>query len=113
MVKSNNFIGQPIFNQLLNFIDKGKVRRIAKAHKAERYVKKFNTYHHLVVMLYVCFEGYTSIRETIIGLLANAHKLSHLGLSYIVGRSTLSDANFKRSSQVFADIYQSVYRKHS
>ncbi|MFV0505701.1 MAG: DUF4372 domain-containing protein, partial [Bacteroidales bacterium] len=96
---------------MLRFIDKGEVRRIAKAHKAEHYVKKFNTYHHLVVMLFVCFKGYASIRETIIGLLANAHKLSHLGLSYIVRRSTLSDANLKRSSQVFSDIYQSVYRK--
>ena len=113
MSKSTNFSGQPIFNQLLNFLDKGEIRRIAKQHSAERYVKKFTTYHHLVVMLFVSIEGYHSIRETILGLLANAHKLSHLGLSYLVRRSTFSEANGRRSSKVFGDIYMSTYRKHA
>jgi hypothetical protein len=113
MGKSTNFNGQPIFNQLLKFIDKSEVKRIAKKHEAERYVKKFNTYNHVVVMLFVAFEGYHSIREAIVGLLANAHKLSHLGLSYLVRRSTFSEANQRRSSNVFGDIYMSVYRKHA
>lgn len=113
MSKSTNFSGQPIFNQLLKFIDKSEVRKIAKHHSAERYVKKFTTYNHLVVMLFVAFEGYHSIREVIVGLLANAHKLSHLGLSYLVKRSTFSEANQRRSSEVFGDIYKSVYRNHA
>ena len=53
-----NFSGQPIFNQLLNFIDNNKIKQIAKKHEAERYVKKFTAYHHLVVMLYASIEGY-------------------------------------------------------
>jgi hypothetical protein len=64
-------------------------------------------------MLFVAFEGYHSIREVILGLLANAHKLSHLGLNYLVKRSTFSEANQRRSSKVFEDIYMSVYRKHA
>lgn len=113
MGKSTNFSGQPLFNQLIKFIDKSDVKRIAKSHKAERYVKKFSTYNHVVVMLFVAFEGYHSIREVIIGLMSNAHKLSHLGLSYLVRRSTFSEANQRRSSQVFADLYMGVYRNHT
>lgn len=113
MGKSNNFNGQPIFNQLIKFIDKSEIRKIAKKHGSERYVKKFTTYNHLIVMLFVSLEGYNSIREIILGLLSNAHKLSHLGLSYLVKRSTFSDANKRRSSKVFGDIYLSVYRKHA
>ncbi len=64
-------------------------------------------------MLFVAFEGYHSIREVILGLLANAHKLSHLGLSYLVKRSTFSEANLRRNSKVFGDIYMSVYRNHA
>lgn len=112
MGKSNNFIGQPIFNQLIKFIDKSEVRKIARKHSSEYYIKKFSTYNHLVVMLFVSLEGYSSLREVILGLLANAHKLSHLGLSYLVRRSTFSDANKRRDSKVFGDIYMSVYRKH-
>jgi hypothetical protein len=113
MGKSNNFSGQPIFNQLIKFIDKREIREIARKHNAERYVKKFTTYNHLIVMLFVAFEGYHSIREAILGLLANAHKLSHLGLSYLVRRSTFAEANKRRVSKVFGDIYMSVYRKHA
>lgn len=112
MGKSTNFNGQPIFNQLIKFIDKSEIRKIAKEHGSERYVKKFTTYNHVIVMLFVAFEGYHSIREVILGLLANAHKLSHLGLSYLVRRSTFSEANQRRSSKVFGDIYLSVYHKH-
>lgn len=112
MGKIKNFSGQPIFNQLIKFIDKIEIRKIAKQHRAERYVKKFSTYNHVIVMLFVAFEGYHSIREVILGLLANSHKLSHLGLSYLVRRSTFSEANQRRSSKVFGDIYMSVYREH-
>jgi len=113
MGKNTIFSGQPIFNQLLKFIDKSEINKIAKKHASERYVKKFTTYNHLVVMLFVVFEGYHSIREVILGLLANAHKLSHLGLSYLVRRSTFAEANKRRSSKVFEDIYMTVYQKHS
>ena len=113
MSKNTNFSGQPIFNQLIKFIDKNEIRRIAKKHDSERYVKKFTTYNHVIVMLFVAFEGYHSIREVIVGLLANAHKLSHLGLSYLVRRSTFSEANQRRSSKVFGDIYMSVYTRHA
>ena len=112
MGKNINFSGQPVFNQLIKFIDKSEVRKIAKKHGVERYVKKFSTFNHVVVMLFVAFEGYHSIREVILGLLANAHKLSHLGLSYLVRRSTFSEANQRRSSKVFGDIYMSVYKSH-
>jgi hypothetical protein len=113
MGKSKNFSGQPIFNQFIKFIDKSKIKKIAKQHDAERYVKKFSTYNHVIVMLFVAFEGYHSIREVILGLLANAHKLSHLGISYLVRRSTFAEANQRRVSQVFGDIYMDIYRSHA
>ncbi|MCC5922129.1 MAG: IS4 family transposase [Cyclobacteriaceae bacterium] len=113
MSKSTNFSGQPIFSQLLNFIDKSEVKKIGKQSGGERYIKKFSTYNHLIVLLFIAFEGYSSIRETILGLLANAHKLSHLGINYLVKRSTLSEANQRRASSIFGQIYMSVYRQHA
>jgi hypothetical protein len=57
MDKSMIFSGQPIFNQLLNFIVKNEIKQKAKKHEAERYIKKFTTYHHLTVILYASIEG--------------------------------------------------------
>ncbi|HQE51075.1 MAG TPA: IS4 family transposase [Prolixibacteraceae bacterium] len=113
MSKSTNFIGQPVFNQIIKFFDKSEIKKIAREHGVERYVEKFITYHHLIVMLQVTLEGFQSIREVILGLLSNVHKLSHLGLSYLVRRSTFSDANKRRSSKVFVDIYMGIYRRYS
>ena len=36
MSKSTNFTGQPILNQLLKFLDKGKIRKIAMENQADR-----------------------------------------------------------------------------
>ncbi|GHU60112.1 IS4 family transposase [Bacteroidia bacterium] len=113
MGKSTNFIGQPLLNQLLYYMQGVNIRKTAKQHEAERYVKRFDTRKHVIVMLFGVIEGYHSIRELVVGMLSNAHKLSHLGMDYMVRRSTLSDANERRKSAVFGDIYMAVYRLHS
>jgi hypothetical protein len=112
MGKNTNFTGQPILNQLLFYIQGVNISRIAKKYDAERYVKKFDTRQHSAVMLFGVIEGYHSIRELVIGMLSNAHKLAHLGIRDMVRRSTLSDANGRRKSAVFGDIYMSVYARH-
>ena len=112
MSKDTNFIGQPIFGQLLSFLDKGFIKRASKELEADRYVKKFTSYKHLVVMLFATFEGYHSIRDTVLGLLSHANKLQHLGLDYIVRRSTLSDANVRRPNELFAKVYYDTYNRY-
>jgi hypothetical protein len=64
-------------------------------------------------MLFVAFEGYHSIRDAILGLLSNAHKLEHLGLDYVVKRSTLSEANARRPNELFAKAYHDTYKQHT
>ena len=113
MGKDKNFSGQPIFTQLLNVLDKSNIKKFSKELDADRYVKKFTSYKHIVVMLFVAFEGYHSIRDTVLGLLSNAHKLQHLGLDYVVKRSTLSEANARRSTELFAKVYHATYKQHA
>ena len=113
MSKTTNFTGQPIFGQLLKFMSRARINSISAKHDADRYVKKLTTYKHVVIMLFSVLEGCSSLREVIVGLLANANKLGHLGLDYMPKRSTLSDANKRRLSLVFGDIYMDVYRKHA
>ncbi len=113
MSKATIFTGQPIFGQLLKFMSRARINSISAKHDADRYVKKLTTYKHVVIMLFSVLEGCSSLREVIVGLLANANKLGHLGLDYMPKRSTLSDANKRRLSLVFGDIYMDVYRKHA
>jgi hypothetical protein len=63
-------------------------------------------------MLYACFHNCTSIREVITGLEASYNKLGHLGLHSCPRRSTLADANSRRSVRFFEDLYEELYKTH-
>ena len=113
MNKNTNLTGQPIFAQILSMVKRGQIQTIARKQGTDRYYKKFTTYKHLVTMLYLAFEGCTSIREVTTGLLACSTKLFHIGMDYSPRRSTLSDANRNRDSSVFQAIYMKLYQNYS
>jgi hypothetical protein len=113
MNKGTYFTGQPIFSQIINLIPRSKIIRLSKEYQTDRYYKKFKTYDHLISMLYTIFNGCTSIREVVTGLMACERKLLHLGVSYSVRKSTLSDANCKRNEKVFEAIYKLLYNKYA
>ncbi len=112
MDKITNYLGQPIFTQILSFIDKALVERVTKLHRANRHSKKLMFKDHLVTILYAVFTGCTSIREVQSGLELCLGKLNHFDLKEVPPRSTLSDGNKKRPSAVFGAIYQGLYQKY-
>ena len=112
MNKSKNFSGQPIISQVLKFIPSSLIARTAKKEMSDRYYKRFKTYDHLVTMIFASLSGSSSLREVSSIMLACEGKINHLGLSNYPKRSTLSDANKKRSSTVFAAIYHSIYNRY-
>lgn len=113
MSKDKHFIGQPIFGQLLQYVDKGAIRRLAKSLQADRYVKKLDGLTHFITIFYAVAGGFDSLREVVISLLSNATKLSHLGISYSAKRSTFADANKRRTSSFFGSIYTMLYKQYA
>lgn len=111
MSKHTHFFGQPIFSQLLSLIDRRHVGQLAKSYQADRYYKTFSTWKHLISMLYCSFSGATAIRELTTGLLACQNKLAHLGIQNAPKRSTLSDGNKNRPSELFRDIYLHLFKR--
>lgn len=106
------FLGQPIFAQLLKLIPADLIRSCISKHQSDHYYKTFKSYDHLVSMLYNSLFKCTSLREVCTGLQACSNKLRHLGLKNTPRRSTLSDANRKRTEQFFADVYEGIYRHY-
>jgi hypothetical protein len=113
MNKGSFFTGQPIFNQVLSFIPRTQVKSIARSCDSDRYCKSFRTYEHLVTMLYAILNRCDSLREVTTGLLAWENRITHLGLHGHPRRSTLSDANKRRSEKVFEKIYFELLRRYS
>lgn len=109
MSKSTFFAGQPIFTQLLSLLDKSALNKIIRETDSDRYYKKFDTYHHLITMLYSSLQHCTSLREVITGIMACEGRLQSSGIRHFPTRSTLSDANKHRNYVVFEKIYLHLY----
>ena len=112
MGKSTHFIGQPLYSQVLKLLDKSRILRLSQESGGERYVKRFSIWIHLTVMLYAVIKRFDSLREITTSLLADTHKMAHLGISFKIGRSTLADANKRRPEAIFEQIYRDLYSKY-
>src|SRR5574344_472134 len=112
MYKDTNFFGQPVYGQLIKCLDKQKILEISRKHGGEKYVKSFDGWHHLLTMLYAVIQRFDSLREIEASMLVEVRKLGHLGLKTIPRRSTLSDANARRSEKVFERVYRDLYQTY-
>ena len=53
MSKDSHFTGQPVYSQVLKLLDKDKILQISRETQgSEAYVKRFDGYTHLVVILF-------------------------------------------------------------
>lgn len=112
MGETRKFPGQPILSQILDVIPSSIINGANRKHKANRYYKRLPLRVHLVSLLYGVFSYCNGLRELCEGLLACEGKLSHLGLDKAPARSTISDANNKRSYQVFETIYYELLSRY-
>lgn len=113
MSKSNYYFGQNTLGQVLKLIPTSIVTKSVKKTGSDFAVKKFSTLNHLYTMCYAVLADVTGLRHVCDGLLAMGEKLKHLGLDYVVPKSTLSDSNKNRDSNVFGQIYQGLYAHFS
>jgi hypothetical protein len=105
MNKSSEFVGQHIFSQIISLSSKNALSGIFQSSKANKYYKKIKCWDHYVSMMFCVLAHCNSLREITMGLEAFQGKLNHLNLEKAPPRSTLGDANMKRSSEVFRMIY--------
>ena len=112
MSKSSNFFGQPIYGQLIKSLDREKTVEMSRKYGGERYVKSFDGYTHLLTMLYAVILRFDSLREIETSMTAEVRKLHHVGINTVPKRSTLSDANARRSEKFFEEVYRALYNEN-
>ncbi len=105
--------GIPVFGEIIKLLDKQKINKLAKDMKANKYTKRLDAYQHLIIMLYAQLGHFDSLREVELGFLSAASRMNHFGMDYMVRRSTLSDANARRSPAFFEAVYNALYEQYS
>ena len=92
-----------VFSDLVKPINRGDFGRLVRAHGSDRYSKSFKSWQHLMSMLYCHFSGASSLREAEVMYGSHVGGRYHLSLPSLK-RSTLSQANNKRSPDLFRDV---------
>jgi hypothetical protein len=101
-----------VLHDVLKLIPWDVFDRLVSSHGSDWRVRRLSTKDQLVALLYGQLAGASSLREIVGGLESHRARLYHLG-SRPVQRSTLADANARRSSAVFADLFGvMVHRVH-
>jgi hypothetical protein len=100
-----NFVGQPIFKQVINLIDAINIKGIIIKHNADHYYKAFKAKTHLITMLFGILSRCDSMTEICEGLRALGGKLNHLGLEKAPAKSTASDGLRNRDNSFFESVY--------
>lgn len=93
--------GTYIFQQLCQFLPKDYFEYLVDKYDGNKYLKSFTCWNHFLVMLWAQLTTRESLRDIIGSLNAHKSKFYRLGFGKSVCRTTLAEANEKRSIEIF------------
>jgi len=105
-------VGQPIFKQIMNLVDKVDINGLIRRHASDYYYKSFKTRTHLFTMLFGILSRCDSMTEVCEGLRAMGGKLNHLGMDQAPAKSTACDGLRNRSHRFFEDLYFTLVKHY-
>ena len=93
-----------IFTRILNPIDRRAFKALVAKYRSDRYGKSFNSWEHLVALLFAQMTGASSLRAIEVGFNAQVNLHGRLCCSRIA-RTTLADANARRPAALLAELF--------
>lgn len=99
-----------IFGHLLKPLSRRSFQTIVDRHDADAYDKSFDSWNHLLVLVFAQLSGVCGLRGLEAAWNAHAHHHYHLGAGRL-HRATLSDANQRRPAAVFAEAFAMLSRQ--
>ncbi len=93
--------------ELMKGLPRGTFERFVSERQADKHSKGFGCWDQLLAMVYAQLAGASSLRELTTGFNSQFTHHYHLG-TVPIRRSTLAEANGKRSVDVFADAVRAL-----
>lgn len=97
-----------LFSQIISRLDRSKFAKLVNARQTDKHSKGYNSWTHLVSMLFCQFAKSQSVRDISNGLRSATGNLNHLGIDKAPSKSTISYQNKHRSWEIFKDYYFSL-----
>jgi hypothetical protein len=107
-----------VFAQLLKMVPRHDFESLARKHHTGRKLRKMTRWSQFISLGLAQLSGRSSLRDIVINLRAQAHRLYHLG-SHRVSRSSLARVNNQQSYKLYEELFgkllarcRSVLPKH-
>jgi len=94
-----------LFAQIISKLDRNRFKKIVQERKSDKHQKGYNSWTHLVSMLFCQFAKSQSVRDISNGLRSATGNLNHLGIDKAPSKSTISYQNKHRDYNIFKDYY--------
>lgn len=94
-----------LFSQIISKLDRPCFMKLVQKHKTDKHSKGFDSWSHLISMLFCQFAKSQSVRDISNGLRSATGNLNHLGNVSAPSKSNLSYRNKTRSWELFRDYY--------
>jgi Transposase DDE domain/Domain of unknown function (DUF4372) len=96
--------GQTVFAQLLKFVPFNHFEYLTQKYKSNHRTQNFTAWSHFICMSYAQFTRREGLRDLALCLNSQRSRLYHAGMRHVVSRSTLADANERRSFELFESL---------
>ena len=93
-----------VFHQLLREIPRHRFEEVVSRYDGDKRIRSLPCWTQLCVMLYAQLCSRQSLRDVVLAWDSHASRHYHLGASR-VKRSTLADANVKRSAEMYLELF--------
>lgn len=94
-----------LFSQIIGKLDRSRFSKLVQFRQSDKHQKGYDSWTHLVSMLFCHFAKSKSVRDISNGLRSATGNLNHLGIKRAPSKSTISYQNKNRSWELFRDYY--------
>lgn len=94
-----------LFAQIVSKIDRVSFKKLVREKQTDKHAKGYNSWTHLVSMLFCQFSKSQSVRDISNGLRSATGNLNHLGITRAPSKSTISYQNKHRDWTLFKEFY--------
>lgn len=94
-----------LFSQIISKLDRNSFKKLVAEHETDKHQKGYNSWTHMVSMLFCQFAKSQSVRDISNGLKSATGNLNHLGIQRAPSKSTISYQNKNRNWVLFREYY--------
>lgn len=99
-----------MFSQIIQKVDRSIFKKLVTQKQTDKGCKGFDSWTHLVSMLFCHFAKSTSVRDISNGLRSATGNLNHLGIIKAPSKSSISYQNKRRDADLFKEFYYSLLK---